>query len=472
MPRDSDARRPSALVDGSIGDLASRLRRGETTPTKLAEAALERLANRGRALNAVVTLTEERALRQAKQAEAELAAGIDRGPLHGIPWGAKDLLAVRGSPTTWGAPPLRDQHIDCDATVVERLDQAGAVLVAKLAMVEFAGGMGYDELDAQLTGPGLNPWNRKHWTGGSSTGSAAAVAARLLPFAIGSETFGSIVNPAAFCGVTGLRPTYGRVSRFGAMALSWTLDKLGPMSLTAGDSALVLQAIAGPDPRDPTAARRRFAYRPATARRSGFRLGIPKGWDNGVEPEVARRFRASVKRLEDFATVEPVRLPDLPADAAVVLIIAAECASAFEDIIEDGRLAELAAPSDRVKAYAYAALPSQDYLRAMRVRRRVAQDMARLMADYDALVTPTTLGAAPKITARLDRSSGSPVAGATGAFANLAGLPGISVPNGLSRDGLPMGLLFTGGAWQEARLIALAEAYQQRTEWHRAAPPD
>jgi len=471
VPRDNGTGAPGAWVPGSIGDLASRLRRGETSPTKLAEAAIEALSSKGRALNAIVTLTEERALRQAAQAEAELAAGIDRGPLHGIPWGAKDLLATRDYPTTWGAAPLRNQRIDHDATVVERLDQAGAVLVAKLAMVEFAGGMGYDELNAQFTGPGLNPWSRKHWTGGSSTGSAAAVAARLLPFAIGSETFGSIVNPAAFCGVTGLRPTYGRISRFGAMALSWTLDKLGPMSLTAGDSALVLAAIAGPDPRDPTTAQRRFAYTPANARRSGFRLGIPKGWDDGVEPEVARNFRASVKLLKSFATVEPVRLPDLPVDAAVVLIIAAEGASAFENIIEDGRLAELSAPSDRVKAYAYAVLPSQDYLRAMRLRRRVAQDMSRLMADYDALVTPTTLGVARKVTARLDRSKGSPVAGSIGAYANLAGLPGISLPNGFGANGLPSGLLLTGGAWQEARLIALAEAYQQRTDWHRATPP-
>lgn len=467
MPRDNGA----GLLPGSIGDLAARLRRGETTPTKLAEAALKGLAKQGRRLNAVVALTEERALRRAEQAEAELAAGIDRGPLHGIPWGAKDLLATRGTPTSWGAAPLRHQSIDRDATVVERLERAGAVLVAKLAMVECAGGMGYEELDAQFTGPGLNPWNRKHWTGGSSTGSAAAVAARLLPFSIGSETFGSIVNPAGFCGVTGLRPTYGRVSRFGAMALSWTLDKLGPMCLTAGDSALVLDAIAGPDPHDPTAAARRFAYAPAKARRSGFRLGLPKGWDDGIEPEVARNFRAAVKTLEGFATVEPVALPDLPADAAVVLIIAAECASALEDIIEDGRLAELSAPSDRVKPYAYAALPSQDYLRAMRLRRRIAQETSRLLAGFDAFVTPTTKGVAPKIKKRLDRSKGSPVAGSIGAFANLAGLPGITVPNGLGADGLPTGLLFTGAPWQEARLIALAEAYQQKTDWHRAAPP-
>src|SRR5215210_5071251 len=206
------------LAFASIRDLGRMLRAGETTPTALAEFFLDRLDTVGRRLNAVATLTRERALGEARVAERELAAGHDRGPLHGIPYGAKDLCATAPPyPTSWGAAPLRDQQFDRGATVIERLRAAGAVLVAKLAMVELAGGMGYDQPDAAFTGPGLNPWNTEAWSGGSSSGSGSAVGAGAVPFAIGSETVGSILTPASFCGVAGLRPTYGRISRHGAM---------------------------------------------------------------------------------------------------------------------------------------------------------------------------------------------------------------------------------------------------------------
>ncbi|MGH8056417.1 MAG: amidase, partial [Candidatus Entotheonellia bacterium] len=248
-----------------IRQLAERLRTKQLSVIDVVELFLERLATLGPELNAVVTVTHARARRQAHAAQAEIDAGRYRGLLHGIPYGAKDLLATaEGIPTTWGAAPFREQCFDYDASVIRRLDQAGAILVGKLAMVELAGGMGYRQANASFTGPGINPWNRQAWSGGSSSGSGAAVSAGLVPFAIGSETWGSILSPAANCGVTGLRPTYGRVSRYGAMALSWTLDKLGPLALSADDCGIILDAIAGPDPADPSSSGRRYRYVPHT----------------------------------------------------------------------------------------------------------------------------------------------------------------------------------------------------------------
>src|SRR5579863_3014106 len=232
-----------------LGDL---LRFKQISSVELTKLYLARLDKYGPKLNAVVTVMHERALAEAAQADKDFAAGVDRGPLQGIPYGVKDLLSAKGAPTTWGAAPYKDQVIDEDATIVARLHDAGAVLSAKLAMIELAGGMGYNQADASFTGPCLNPWNTDYWTGGSSSGPGAAMAAGLVAFAIGSETDGSITNPSAYCGVTGLRPTYGRVSRHGAMALSWTMDKLGPLCRNAADAALVFAAIAGHDPLDAT----------------------------------------------------------------------------------------------------------------------------------------------------------------------------------------------------------------------------
>src|SRR5436853_467587 len=263
----------------SISELGAQLRAGKLSPVELTEGYLARLEKYGLRLGAVVTIMRESALKEAHAAEREFKRGHYRGPLHGIPCGVKDLLATHDAPTTWGATPYKDQKFDYDATVVKRLRDAGAILLAKLAMVELAGGMGYNHADASLTGAGRTPWNTNHWSGGSSSGPGAATAAGLVAFAIGSETSGSIITPSAFCGITGLRPTYGRVSRHGAMALSWTLDKLGPMCRSAADCGYVLATIAGLDPLDPTAVAEPFAYaaeepaeRPTGAKR--FRIGV------------------------------------------------------------------------------------------------------------------------------------------------------------------------------------------------------
>ncbi|RMF86224.1 MAG: amidase [Nitrospinota bacterium] len=461
------------VVFCSIRELGRMLRTRQITPTRLAEIFLHRLETLGPRYNAVVTVTRERALQQAQRAEAELAAGHDRGPLHGIPYGAKDLLATSGGiPTTWGAAPFREQTFDYDATVIRKLEEAGAVLVAKLAMVELAGGMGYRQPHASFTGPGINPWHQKAWTGGSSSGSGAAVAAGLVPFALGSETWGSIMSPAAYCGVTGLRPTYGRVSRYGAMALCWTLDKLGPLCLTADDCGLVLQAIAGPDPRDPSAVERPYRYALEETASRRYRFGVPSGCLEGVEEAVKANFERSLAVLESLGTVEEVTLPDFPYEAVTRTILNAEAASAFEDLITSGRIAELTAPEDRYSSYARLTILARDYLRALRIRGLLARAIDELLVHYDALVTPTR----PTVAPPLGREFRSIAAGTgrdlIGAIGNGAGLPGVSVPNGFGENGLPTGLHLVGRAWEENRLLSIAHAYQQVTDWHTRHPPD
>src|SRR5271169_3775217 len=257
---------PADIFFASISELGAKLRAGEVSPVELTRAFCERFERLGPRYNAIALSLREQAIRKAREFEGDFKHDRARGPLHAIPFGVKDLLAVKGHPTTWGAKPYAGQVFDYDAHVIEKLTGARAILIGKLAMVELAGGGGYRLPSASLTGPGLNPWDRSRWTGGSSSGSAAAVAAGLVTFAIGSETSGSIVTPASFCGVTALRPTYGLVSRHGAMALSWTMDKIGPLCRSAEDCALVLETIAGADPDDPGSAHKSFYYAPQYAR--------------------------------------------------------------------------------------------------------------------------------------------------------------------------------------------------------------
>ena len=458
----------------SIAELGRLLRQKKTSATELATYFLERLERLGPRYNAVVAVTRERALTEAAQADREIKAGKWRGPLHGIPYGVKDLLATKGYPTTWGAEPYRQQTFDSDATVVERLGAAGGVLVAKLAMVELAGGMGYNQANASFTGPGKTPWNPDYWSGGSSSGPGAAVAAGLVPFAIGSETSGSILTPAAYCGVTGLRPTYGLVSRHGAMALAWTMDKLGPLGRSADDCGAVLATIAGKDPRDPSAVDRPHPLTPSPSRRGGtkWKIGVPKGADKDIQAEVATNFRQALKVLEDrVELVEDVELPDLPYGAVAGMIIAAEGASAFDDLLKDGRLSQLTAPEDRTGGYSAFAVSAPDYLRALRARRPMQRALDDFLKQFDALAVPTrTTVASP-----LDKPFREGWPGVTGGAnvigpTNVVGVPGISVPNGFGVKGLPTGLSFTGRAFDEGKLVTLARLFQDRTDWHRRQP--
>jgi aspartyl-tRNA(Asn)/glutamyl-tRNA(Gln) amidotransferase subunit A len=459
-----------SLAFASIRELGRRLRSRETTPTILAELFIERLETVGRRLNAVVTVTRERALREARLAEGELAAGLDRGSLHGIPYGVKDLFAAAGAPTTWGAEPLRDQVFPEDATAVATLRNAGAVLIAKLAMVELAGGMGYNQPNASFTGPGISPWNLDAWSGGSSSGSGSAVGGGCVPFALGSETWGSIITPASYCGVSGLRPTYGRVSRRGAMALSWTMDKIGPMARNADDCGLVLDAIAGSDRDDPTTLVAHYRYDPAHERNEGFRIGVLREDFDQMQSEVRGNFEQSLGILATCSKLEDVTLPEHPYGDAATVILRAEAAASMEELMERGDLARLTAPEDRTNGFAGAFIPAVDYLRAMRIRRRIAVDLDNLFARYDAIVAPSTGVVASPLSANFDDYAGSMRRPTLGAAANLAGLPGISVPNGFGERGLPTGIQFVGRVGAENTILAIARKFQSQTDWHLRVP--
>jgi Asp-tRNA(Asn)/Glu-tRNA(Gln) amidotransferase A subunit family amidase len=470
-PLQFDQAMHNELTFCTIRQLGSMLRRREVSAVELAEHFLGRLEKIGPRFNAVVTVTREFALAQARDAQRDLDSGSDRGPLHGIPYGAKDLLATAGIPTTWGAAPLKDQVFDYDATVIKKLRDAGAVLCAKLAMVELAGGMGYRQANASFTGPGLTPWSPDSWSGGSSAGSGAAVAAGLVPFAIGSETSGSIMTPASYCGVSGLRPTYGRVSRHGAMALSWTLDKLGPMAHTADDCGLVLAAIAGRDLADPSSVDQPFRYpEPANADQP-LRFATIEGVVEKVQPEVRANFERALDVIRSFGRIEEVKLPEQPFGTVLTMILSAEKASAFDDFIASGQVGELTAPEDRYGGYAEQMIFAKDYIRALRMRAVLNRLFDGFLSGFDAVIAPTTITVAPPIAQTFAEYSGRFRYTQIGVASNLAGAPAISIPNGFGERNLPTALMFVGRAFHEHPLLAAANKFQQATSWHEKHPP-
>ncbi len=449
--------------------LGALLAKRKISSVELTKLYLSRLEKYGSAYGAVVTIMHERALREARATDKELAAGRIRGPLHGVPYGVKDLLATIGAPTTWGAAPYRNQVFNYDGTVVRKLKDAGAVLCAKLAMVELAGGFGYNDADASFTGPGRTPWNRKFWSGGSSAGPGAAVAAGLVGFAIGSETNGSIMVPAAFCGVSGLRPTYGRVSRHGAMALMWSSDKLGPMCRSARDTEAVLKAISGIDPNDKTSRDKPF---PAIRGRRP-KVAIVKHATAKSQPEVVKNFEASVAVLREFCDLFPnVALPKGPYGAVFGAIFNGECASAFRDLIESGRSRELRSVDDKIGGYQVYGSLAVDYVDGMRRRAILNEELTRAIAPYDAIVYPTLPTVAYPIGIAFDKAYPDKYSGEIemGSPGNLAGLPSLSIPNGLGEHHLPTGLAFMGRAWGETQLTQIAKAYQARTHFHLEHP--
>lgn len=456
----------------SITELGALLRSRKLTSVKLTEAYLERLLKYGPRLNAVATVMTNSALEEASAADKEIQRGRYRGPLHGIPYGAKDLLATRNAKTTWGAKPYEKQQFDYEATIVTKLRNAGAVLVAKLAMVELAGGMGYNEASASLTGPCKTPWNPDYWSGGSSSGPGAATAAALVAFSIGSETSGSIITPAAFSGVSGLRPTYGAVSRHGAMALCWTLDKLGPMCRSANDCGLVYNAIAGKDPLDPSSKDRPRRSAAATRdKRRNLRIGVMKDSYEKAQLEVKENFLRSVEVLKKFGKVEmDVKLPDFPYGPVVGTIVDAEGAAAFRDLIESGRVQQLASPNGRVGGYAASLVTAVDYLHAMRLRIPMRRAWSEMFKKIDVLVAPSRSTVAYPINKTFDQAYPGITASTPIGASNLVGVPAISVLNGFGQNGLPTGIQFIGPAWSEQKLIDISEKYQQATDWHRRQP--
>ncbi|MFL6199877.1 MAG: amidase [Thermoanaerobaculia bacterium] len=435
----------------TIGHLGRLLRSGKVTSVGLTKMYLDRLRKLDPVLHAVISYTEERAMAAAERADRELAAGKDRGPLHGIPWGAKDLLAVKGYRTTWGSVPFKDQVIDEDAAVVERLDAAGAVLVAKLSLGELAWG---DVWYAAMT---RSPWNPEQGSSGSSAGSSAATAAGAVGFAIGSETLGSIVSPCTRTGCTGLRPTFGRVSRHGAMALSWTMDKLGPICRSVEDCAAVFQAIHGPDGRDATVVDAPFRWDPGMDVRK-LRVGYLKSLFEEKPQEGREEWHAlDLATLEDLrklgVDLKPIELPRLPIDA-LGLILTAEAAAAFDDLTRSGKDDLLVRQIEQAWPNVFRQgqmIPAVAYLQANRIRTMAMREMDRILADFDAYVSPSYGGNNLLLT-------------------NLTGHPCVVLPNGFRKDGTPTSITFLGKLFGEGEALALAKAYQDATGWHLKRP--
>jgi aspartyl-tRNA(Asn)/glutamyl-tRNA(Gln) amidotransferase subunit A len=407
--------------------LGGKLRAGEVSSVELTKFFLARLEKYGSKYHCIVNLTRDLALKQAEQADKERKSGKDRGPLHGIPYGAKDLLATKGIPTTWGCAPYKDRIFDMDATVVAKLRDAGAILCAKLSMVEIAGGMGYRQPNASLTGPGLNPWDTGKWSGGSSSGSGSAVSAGLVPFAIGTETWGSITTPASYCGLTGLRPTYGRVSRHGAMALAWTHDKIGPMAHSAHDCGVILNAIAGPDLDDLSASERPYQFPPADHPGRPFKLAVLKDGVKGAQSEVKTHFERALQVFRTLGTIDEIEIPDLPFSAVAATIISAECASAFEEMVASNEVAKLTAAEDRIGGFADQAILATEYLRAQRIRAKLCRALDAWFAPYDAVITVPTGGTATPADGSLGGHFSAKSLGGPG---NVCGTPAICLSSG------------------------------------------
>ncbi|HET9285635.1 MAG TPA: amidase [Candidatus Angelobacter sp.] len=454
-----------------ITELAKRIRSKQLSPVELTEGYLERCRDLSPKLNAYATLTPELALKQAHAAEKEIAAGKYRGPLHGIPYAAKDLLAVKGYPTTWGARPYIDQHFDYDATVIRKLESAGAVLLGKAAMIELAGGMGYRYASASATGAAKNPWNTDYWTCGSSSGSAAITGAGLAAFAIGTETWGSIICPSGFCGLSGLRPTYGRVSRYGAMALSYTMDKIGPITHSAEDCDLVLKTISGHDDRDIGSLPEAYAkYNGAGEHKGRLRIGwLTNQWKD-ISPDVDKATTAARQVLEKSPSVamSKVALPEGPWEVAAGVIISVEGAAAFNQLIQSGRVAELNDPLGQIGGYVNEELSAADFILAQRVRTVLQAKMDAIFTKVDVLATPSLPVTASKLDANLDVAL--TFADPIGGIGNVCGLPAISVPCGFGEHGLPVSVQFIGRALDDAKVVQAARIFQAHTDWHQKRP--
>ncbi|MGI4787228.1 MAG: amidase [Janthinobacterium lividum] len=466
------------LLFGTITELGTAMHKKQVSSVDLTTLYLDRLEKLGPQLGAVAHVTRPLALVQAAQADKDRKDGKVRGPLHGIPFGVKDLLATANDPTEWGSPAHAGQVFSYDAFVVQKLRESGAVLLGKLSMIELAGGGGYRYGTASSTGPCKTPWNTNHWAGGSSSGPGAATAAGLVGFSIGSETWGSIVCPSSFCGVSGLRPTFGRVSRHGAMALSYTMDKLGPMARSAEDCGLILEAISGEDDGDATTSGDSHFKHGKPRSIKGMRLGVVRpDYHSGdthqkAQSETETAFEGALGVLTGLgAVLSDVTLPNIPMSEAAGSIVSIEGSAAFETLIRDKpRLAKLVDDEQQGGLLAGLVLPGVDYLRSLRIRTAAQNAMADFFTHYDALVAPGMLQVALPLTESLDDYFTGSDKGLSG-MGNLCGLPALCVPMGFGPGHLPLGLQFVGTAYDESTLLSLGIAYQRLTDWHRQRPP-
>jgi Asp-tRNA(Asn)/Glu-tRNA(Gln) amidotransferase A subunit family amidase len=452
----SAVRRPANLEDVAfwpVTDLSELIRTRQVKPSELTEMYLARLHRHGPTLEAVISYTDERARAQAAQADREIAGGKYRGALHGIPWGAKDLFSVKGYRTTWGAEPYKDQVIEEDATIVQRLDAAGAILIAKLTLGALAQG------DVWYGGRTRNPWNTEQGSSGSSAGPGAATAAGLVGFAIGTETLGSIMSPSARNGVTGLRPTFGRVSRAGAMALSWTMDKIGPMCRSVEDCALVLDAIYGPDGKDPTVHDVPFNW-DATLSPKSLRIGVHQSaFDardrQGAVIQYNQDALAAMRRI--VPDLVPVETPQQYPLGALGIILDAEAAAAFDELTRSGKADVMEAPNPYPSTWPesfreWRFIPAVEYIQANRIRTLVMQQMHDMMQKVDVFMTTQNGGNVLQLT-------------------NLTGHPSIALPAGFNAGGSPVSVTFIGRLYEEDKLLAVAKAWQDATGFHRRYPP-
>ena len=441
---------PTNLVElafYSVGELSSLLRTRKITSEQLTTMYIDRIKKYGPALQCVITLTESLAIAQARAADKEIAAGKYRGPLHGIPYGAKDLLATKEIRTTWGSVPFKEQMLDGDATVITKLREAGAVLVAKTSMGELAWG------NVWFGGKTRNPWDTTQGSSGSSAGSASGTAAGLYAFSIGSETYGSIVSPSTVCGTTGLRPTYGRVSRYGAMALSWSMDKLGPICRTVEDCALVFNAIYGPDEKDQTVFDLPFVYEPKKTDLKKLRIGYLKtDFDSA---KFGKQFNDSVLIVLQKlgAALIPLSLPSFPVDD-ISIMLSAESAAAFDDLTRNGKDDLLVRQIKNAWPNSFRAsrfIPAVEYIQASRVRQLLIQEMKKVMENVDVFVGPSLEGSGLLLT-------------------NLSGHPCVVVPSGFTEKGIPVSITFTGKLFGEGTLLSVAKKYQDATTHHLKHP--
>lgn len=448
----------------TIREAADALRKRQFSSVELTTAALGRIGRLNPALRAFITVTAEAALKKAAQADEELARGRDRGPLHGIPMAVKDLFFTRGVRTTAGSLLYRDFVPDHDAAVVERLERAGAVMMGKLNMHELAYGITSEN---PHFGAVRNPWNVEHSPGGSSGGSGAAVAAGMVYAAMGSDTGGSIRIPASFCGTVGLKPTYGRVSRYGAFPLAWSLDHMGPLARSVRDAAMVFDAIAGHDRRDPASSRRRqveTAPEPGCSIR-GLRIGFPQNFFfERLDADVESSVRGALARAESLgAVVVPVRLPDMEAVAAVGrVILLCEASAMMEPHLRNrGQFgADVLALLDQGRLVA-----ATDYIQAQRLRKKMQREFAAVWRDVDCLIAPATPTAAPRVGENKVRLGGreEDVRILTTRLVrgfNVLGLPSLAMPCGLTAAGLPVGLQIVGPAMEEALVLRVGAAME------------
>jgi len=462
---------PEVLISRPIHQLAPLLQKKEISPVELFNEAIERIHQLQPKLNSFITVTEEEGRKAATEAESEIRKGQYRGPLHGIPISIKDLFATRGVRTTAGSKVLAQWVPDYDATAVARLHQAGMVLVGKTHMHEFAYGVTSDN---PHYGPARNPWDPTRVPGGSSGGSAAAVASSQCTASLGSDSGGSIRTPAAVCGVVGLKPTYGRVSRYGAIPLAWSLDHVGPLTKSVEDAAIMLSAIAGPDPKDPSASSRPLPDYRQEMRGSirGLRLGVPRQYFfEHVDPEIQKLVSAAIHQLESMgATLVEVDIPDLENCSAMEAhITLAEATSYHEPYLK--RQADDYGPGVRTNLEAGRYLLATDYVKSQRARTLLQRNFNQAFKHADVIVSPT-LPALPPLVGEVWVQSGNLREHVIDAFLrfnipfDLTGFPAISIPCGLGSTGLPIGLQIAGKAFDETTVLRVANAYEQSTEWH------